>query len=527
MSFLKKRLVFIMAVLLLMGTVLAACSGGGSGAGDSKGSGTSASGESGGSPSGDSGGEGTSEEPLELTMLLSLFEEIPDMNNDFWVEFQKRTNTKLNIEWVPDGDYDTKLELVLASGDLPDVVFARNYNSPTIQTAIKNGAFWELGQFLGDFSEYPNLRDYSAPLGFRYVTRNGEIYGIPRNRPVIDEALKIRKDWLDKLGMDIPQTMDEFAEYLVAAVTQDPDGNGQHDTVGYVHPGGTGIPPSILAAFGGLEAQFDEDGGLIHRFLAPGYTRTVEYMRDLYAKGALPQEFSTIRPTQAQELFESGKAAAYQRNIWRAWSFEQNIKKVYPDAEVTVIAPQGPDGHHALRNTPGIFGVLMIAKSVPEEKVKRILDFFEYTNTPEFFDFIFFGIEGVHHNLVDGYPVMTEQGNIEVGTSAQQPIPLAFNNWWKSYDKAAPKEYNDKIWEMVQNWDELGYYDPSEYVVSDTWTNTWPNYQNEWESKVVEAIVGRITMDEYRAYVDSLNSRPEFKQAYQEFRQFYDEFWAD
>ncbi len=80
---------------------------------------------------------------------------------------------------------------------------------------------------------------------------------------------------------------------------------------------------------------------------------------------------------------------------------------------------------------------------------------------------------------------------------------------------------------MVQNWDELGYYDPSEYVVSDTWTNTWPNYQNEWESKVVEAIVGRITMDEYRAYVDSLNSRPEFKQAYQEFRQFYDEFWAD
>ncbi len=141
-------------------------------------------------------------------------------------------------------------------------------------------------------------------------------------------------------------------------------------------------------------------------------------MRDLYAKGALPQEFSTIRPTQAQELFESGKAAAYQRNIWRAWSFEQNIKKVYPDAEVIVIAPQGPDGHHALRNTPGIFGVLMIAKSVPEEKVKRILDFFEYTNTPEFFDFIFFGIEGVHHNLVDGYPVMTEQGNIEVGTSA-------------------------------------------------------------------------------------------------------------
>lgn len=93
-------------------------------------------------------------------MLLSLFEEVPDMGNYFWVEFQKMTNTKLNIEWVPDGEYDTKMELVLASGDLPDVMFARNVNSPSIQSAIANGAFWELGQFLGDFSEYPNLKQY-------------------------------------------------------------------------------------------------------------------------------------------------------------------------------------------------------------------------------------------------------------------------------------------------------------------------------------------------------------------------------
>ena len=110
-------------------------------------------------------------------MLLSLFEEIPDMNNDFWINFRNR-QYETEYRMGSGTGIISKPELVLASGDLPDVVFARgNYNSPTIQTAIKNGAFWELGQFLGELSEYPNLRDLFAPLGFRYVTRNGEIYG--------------------------------------------------------------------------------------------------------------------------------------------------------------------------------------------------------------------------------------------------------------------------------------------------------------------------------------------------------------
>ena len=61
--------------------------------------------------------------------------------------------------------------------------------------------------------------------------------------------------------------------------------------------GRMGIPPSILAAFGGLEAQFDEDGGL-SRFSRTWLYENVEYMRDLYAKGALPKILDD-RPTDA------------------------------------------------------------------------------------------------------------------------------------------------------------------------------------------------------------------------------------
>jgi putative aldouronate transport system substrate-binding protein len=516
--FMYSKLVVFLIVLTLIGGALAGCSSGNSNSGsDTTKTNTD-------SKSNNTGGDQKAEEPLEITMLLSLFEEVPDMNNAFWVEFQKRTNTKLNIEWVPDGDYDTKMELILASGDLPDVMFVRKVNSPTIQSAIANGAFWDMTGFIGDFSNYPNLKANSSPLAYNHLTQNGKIVGIPRNRPTVDQGIMIRTDWLDDLGMDIPQTMDEYGDYLVSAAKEDPDGNGANDTIGYVHPGGTGIPTNIAAAFGALEPQYDSEGGLIHTNLSPGYTKTVEWMQDVYSRGGLAQEFATLKTTQAQELLESGKAASYQRNIWRAWSFEQNIKKVNPDAELQNIAPTGPDGHAAIRNSPGIFGALFISKKVEEDKVKAILDFFEATNTPEFFDFIFYGIEGVHHNVVDGNKVMTEQGNVEVGTSAQQPIPLYFNNWWKAYDKAAPKAYNDAVWEQVNDWDQRGYFDPAEIIVSDVWTNTWPNYQNEWESKVVETIVGQMTIDEYKQYVDGLNNKPEFKQAYQEFKVYYDNF---
>ncbi|NHN32705.1 extracellular solute-binding protein [Paenibacillus agricola] len=463
--------------------------------------------------------------PLEINFMLALFDQLPDMKNEIWTEIQKRTNTKMNIEWVPSGDYDTKMDLVLASGNIPDVIFATTTNRPTILKAFENGAFWDLAPFLGDFSKYPNLKKNSATNVFRYVTKNKKIMGMVRNRPYIDQGIKLRKDWLDKLNMKIPTTMDEYADTLIAMVEKDPDGNGKKDTFGYVHPGGTGIPGNFLAAFGTMKPQFTSDNkGIIHSNLNSGYTDTVEYMRNLYARGGMPEEFATIKATQAQELFETGQAASYIRNIWRAWTFQQNIKKVQPNAEVVIAAPKGPKGDAAVNFSLDTYGALYISKKVPEEKVKRILDYWEKTNTPEFFDLIFFGVEGVHYNVVNGYKVMTEKGAKQIDTSVQQPLPMMWNDWWKSYDKNAPKEYNDKIWTQVKEFGNLGKLDPFTYLKSDTWTANWSKYNTEWTSMVVQTIMGKKTMDEYKKYIESIQAKPEFQKAFQEFKTEYDEY---
>jgi putative aldouronate transport system substrate-binding protein len=76
------------------------------------------------------------EKPISIKMFAGLYNEAPNMNDDYWTEWQKRTNSKLNVEWVPSGDLNTKLDLLLASGDLPEVVAVPDFKRATLLSAV-------------------------------------------------------------------------------------------------------------------------------------------------------------------------------------------------------------------------------------------------------------------------------------------------------------------------------------------------------------------------------------------------------
>ncbi|MFB9275545.1 extracellular solute-binding protein [Cohnella cellulosilytica] len=505
-----------MCLLLSFSLVVAGCAGGGTkenGGGSAAAGGTASSAES---PS----------EPLSIQFITPSYADVPDMQNEYWSEWQQRTNTRLDVEWVPSGDYDTKFDLVLASGGLPEVIVATNVTRPTLLNAIRQGAFWDLTPLLGDFSEYPNLKNNSEANVWNYMRVDGKIYGIPRNRPHIDVGLNIRKDWLDKFNLPIPTTLDEYAEALRTFVKGDPDGNGKPDTIGLLGHGflladGDG---AFEAAFGALDPVYDSEGGLIKDWLTPNYTEMVAWFRGLYADGVLPKEFSAIKKTQAEEIFQTGRAASYARNIWRNYTWETEIRKVQPEAEVIALPPmQGPGGVSVNLATP-FSGAFFISKQVPEEKVREILNFFEQTTTLEETDYNYYGIENVHHTIVDGQPQLTALGIEQVtanGTGAL--FPLAYNNKMKVINPAAPKAYNDAVLDSVQVFTEQGKINAFSIISSEKWTAAWPRFEAEWQSMVIKAIVGKISMEEYAEYVAGLNERPEFKEAYQEFAKAYQE----
>jgi putative aldouronate transport system substrate-binding protein len=283
-------------------------------------------------------------------------------------------------------------------------------------------------------------------------------------------------------------------------------------------------------AFGASKPTYDSAGGLIYSKLNPGFTDFVAWLRKLYADGVLAKEFSVMKPTQATELYTSGKAVSFINESFRwDYAFTQMLKKITPDAEAQSVPPlKGPDGY-AIATGTGVVDSMFISKKVPEAKVLQILDYFEKTTTKEYYDLTTYGVEGVHYNVVDGYKVVTPQRDIDLGSSAPwQVLPLFYNKFMKIDSTAAPQQFNESQEKLFsdQGYFDKGIVDPFAVATSTTWTAIWPKYVQEWASMGIKAVVGQVSMEDYKAYVDKLNNNADFKKAYQEFAQSYKDIYG-
>ena len=140
----------------------------------------------------------------------------------------KKTGTKLDIQWVPDGTYDEKVNASFATGTLPQVTYLKNAASlVNMRDAIRNGQFWEIGPLL---DQYPNLSKLKPDV-LKNTAVDGKIYALYREVPLSRQGIIYRKDWADKLGLSAPTNIDEFYNMLKQFKEKDPDGNGQDDTI--------------------------------------------------------------------------------------------------------------------------------------------------------------------------------------------------------------------------------------------------------------------------------------------------------
>lgn len=463
--------------------------------------------------------------PLEINMTVRLFDQVPDMNNGYWKEYQKRTNTKLSVEWIPDGDYTTKLNLILASNAIPEVLIANcsnNLNNPSFINAAQNGAFWDLTGKLGDFSKYPNLKSNVSPGSWDTSRVLGKIYGVPQSVPQVSGGPIIREDLVNEAGQKMPTTMTGLLDVLAAIKAKNPN------MVGLVSKQDMFINSNggFASAFGSDTPVYNAEGGLVYSKLTPAFTKFVRWLKDAYGRGLLSKEFSVMKPTQATELFQSG-AAALMVNESARWCFPftTTLQKVKAGAIAQFIPPlEGDTGKFSVGKGTGVVDSMFISGKVPEAKMLQILAYFEKTTTTEYYDLTTYGVEGVHYNVVGGYKVATDQRNLDMGSSAPwQVLPLAYNPYMKIDSTAAPEKYNIDQRDLFTKlgYGEKGVLDPFSVATSQTWISVWPKFMQEWATKGVQAVIGTISVEEYQLYVDKINGDTEVKKAYKEFADSY------
>lgn len=282
------------------------------------------------------------------------------MNEGIMKELEEKHNIKINWQVYYNSDWTEQKSLLLASGDLPDAFFGSICLTET-DIAQNKDYFVELTD--GIENNMPNLTaifEKEPELKAAAMNRDGEIYSLVKKlplRPKVANAMYINKEWLDKLGLDMPTTYEELTDVLKAFKEQDADGDGDpNNEIPYTNAGSlAGDLSNLLAPFGTIVSrtgnfmQIDESGNPAFVPITDHYKEAVKWAHELYASGCLDQEYFTqdTSMASAKRMAEGGS----QTGLVFAWTADAEMGE-NADQFVLCEAVAGPDGKRYVESDP-------------------------------------------------------------------------------------------------------------------------------------------------------------------------------
>ncbi|GGD97547.1 ABC transporter substrate-binding protein [Paenibacillus nasutitermitis] len=174
---------------------------------------------------------------MKLKMFAPQFASIENMDtNEFTKYVEEKTNIDIQWELVPDNALNDRKQLMLASGDYPEVILQGALTKEEQMKYGKQGVFIPLNDLIDKYA--PNFKKALTDIPYlksSITAPDGNIYALPQINECYhcDYAMKlwINKEWLDKLGLSVPTTTDEFYTVLKAFKEKDPNGNGKKDEI--------------------------------------------------------------------------------------------------------------------------------------------------------------------------------------------------------------------------------------------------------------------------------------------------------
>ncbi|MBS2536981.1 sugar ABC transporter substrate-binding protein [Catenulispora sp. NF23] len=251
--------------------------------------------------------------------------------------FTAQTGIKVSIGKTTLTDFETALSAAASAHQLPDMV---------LDDAAQMGGFASQGIILpvdkGTFTGANQLTDQAWASA---TDLKGQVYAVPFSAQA--NVLLIRKDWLDKLGLQPPKTWADLAKVAQAFTTQDPDGNGKNDTYGLAVPGSTSrgytswFWSSFLYSAGGDYLKAD-GGKFIATLNTPQAVSSVQFLEDQVCKNKDVQPSALGDDTTAtNKAFETGVAGMYLTGPYAYATMDATaVKGKY----IVVAPPTGPDG---------------------------------------------------------------------------------------------------------------------------------------------------------------------------------------
>lgn len=315
-----------------------------------------------------------------------------------WTEWiNEHAPVKVNFVAIPRWEEDQKYNTLLASGDVPDLIF--NWSPHLRSRLYAQNLLLPLDELITQKSaEYKKVLDNYPAMKTLGTRDDGKLYqlgGVGRMEPSV--AMWIRADWLKKLELEVPKTTEELFEVMKAFVERDPDGNNVKDTYGF-----------HLSFVGGklVENMFGSDNG-VGWYLDNGeYVHDWErsaaaaaYKKRMYDAGLIDKDFLTDQNGEkAQQDFVNGKLGIFGvLGVAQARGFQvyEALKNNDPNAEIIAIElPKSEIGQFSAEVEPPYFvSAVVYGQTKKSEAVMKYIDFLLQESTQRTLKY---GIEGEH-----------------------------------------------------------------------------------------------------------------------------------
>ena len=422
----KRKVVSMALTAILLSTSLAACSGGGNGNDNNN--------SSSGAPESSKLNivNGKIEPAVTITMVRGEDSTAKFKNGETYYDnvhtrwAEETLGVKLETLWTSpmvDTSYDTKLKLMLSSGDeLPDVFVSTQPN--TTNLFIESGKLLDVGAAFEKYaSETWKAAMAETPEAWYPFMQEGKKYALPVLRPTMgtQSPLWIRQDWLDKLELKAPTTIEELEAVMDAFVNLDPDDNGKKDTyalefgmkdafVGYP----IGDSSWIFGLFGAIPELWypGENGKLQYGSIQPEIKEALAKLSEWKQKGYIADDIALHDFNKISENVASGKVGILGGADWLMVYPGSLLLASNPNAMyMPYPLPQGTDGKNMRRiDTPNT-GAILISKDISEEALQAFFHYqnalYESYNTED--PLLFKGFqEGYDYVITDGKAVLEE-----------------------------------------------------------------------------------------------------------------------
>lgn len=379
----------------------------------------------------------------------------------FAKEYSK--NTGIEVEYMhPAQGQDTEaLNLIIASGELPDIV-ETDWLSRDPETSIKNGTIIRLNEYIDKWA--PNLKKFLAEnpdIDRAIKTDDGSYYCFPfvRNgeKLLSTNGFIMRADWLKELGLEAPETMDEWENVLTAF----------KEKKGASSPfvGGINLLQNFAGGFGVAYDFYVDNGEVKYGCIEDGFGDFLETMNRWYKKGLIDKNFAlTDSKGVSQGMLTGSAGASYGAGGSSMGSWLNNAKKNgNADYDLTAVKfpalSKGETPEYSKKNLPysSMNGAAITGKC---KNIELAVKFLDYSYSEEGMMLNNFGIEGESYEMVDGNPVYTE-------LVTNNPDGLPMSQVLTMYARAATEG------PMVQDerYIEQYYQLPSQNAALDIWSD--------------------------------------------------------